>query len=154
MGLKKKSLWKNYCPYSDLRHYSEALFPWGQFTCTPADESIAPELFTARLSDGGREGKTPERQTEREREINDALQLREPSSSSFVFIDRLLTQTCLISPRDRSSHCDRWDRLKRLPLLHVGSRSLHSSLLYVQLTALCSDTWSRQVWRIYTVCEI
>ena len=68
---------------------------------------------------------------ERAREINDAPHLQE-SSSSFVFIDRLLTQTCLISPGDCSSHRDGW----------------------VMLTLVCQSVDARAVAGIRLLCTL
>lgn len=91
-------------------------------------------MLTGRLSDGSRESET---QRDKQREINDPLHLQESSSSSFVFIDRLLTQTCLIGPRDCSSHCDGWDALKRLPLFFLPwSHTFDLTLLYLYVESL------------------
>lgn len=73
-------------------------------TCTPA-RRVFPLNY---LQPGFQMAADRETNRERAREINDAPHLQESSSSSFVFIDRLLTQTCLISPGDCSSHCDGW----------------------------------------------
>lgn len=45
-----------------------------------------------------------------------------PPPPSFVFIDRVLTQSCFISPRDCWCLLDGWDALRRLPLVTAESQ--------------------------------
>lgn len=74
--------------------------------------------------------------------------------SSFVFIDRVLTQSCFINPRDCWCLLDGWDALRRLPLVtaesHFGSSPLVGTVetrIMIHDTDVMGLNKSRRDWK-------